>query len=239
MPVAKALSTRNYLLNALPPDSLKRLLPRIESVDLPLGATLYKPYDRIEYVYFPNNSMASIVANSASGQATEIGVVGCEGAVGVEVLLGSNSSPHESMIQIADGAHRIAAKALRAEFEENRATRRLLLAFVNKLMVQISQTTLCNRIHSVDERLSRWLLMCDDRIESSTLALTQEFLAIMLGVSRVSVTLSASDLQAAGVISYSRGHLTVLDREALEKTACECYKIVKAEYDRTECDDDE
>ncbi len=109
---------------------------------------------------------------------------------------------------------------------------------MNKLMIQISETTLCNRINAVDERLSRWLLMCDDRIESDTLALTQEFLAIMLGVSRVSVTLSASNLQAAGSISYTRGQITMLDREALVKNACECYKIVKAEYDRTECDDD-
>lgn len=232
MSAAKALSTRNYILNNLTPDALERLSPDLEAIDAPLGRYLYRSYEPIDYVYFPNRSMASIVANTQSGQATEIGVVGSEGAVGLEVILGSGTSPHESMIQIANGAHRIAPKALRDEFESSSSTRRLLLSFVNKLMIQISQTTLCNRIHTVDERLARWLLMCQDRVDAEQLNLTQEFLAMMLGVSRVSVTLSASNLQTIKYITYSRGQITILDREGLKDSACECYRIVKTEYDR-------
>lgn len=238
MTPAKSFSTRNYLLNALPPDAIERLRPNIEPFDAYLGRNLYRPNEPIEHVYFPDNSMASIVANTESGHTTEIGVIGCEGAVGLEVIMGSTTSPNESMIQIADGAYRICSKALIAEFEESAATRRVFLAFVNKFLIQVSQTTLCNRLHSVDERLARWLLMSDDRVESEHLKLTQEFLAIMLGVTRVSVTHSANNLQSAGFIKYSRGRITMVDRDGLENFVCECYAIVKAEYDRTECDDE-
>jgi hypothetical protein len=179
--------------------------------------------------------MVSIVANTENGQATEIGVVGCEGAAGLEVIMGSNASPHEAMIQIADGGHRIETKVIRKEFKRAEQLHDLLLPFVNKLMIQIGQTTLCNRIHEVDQRLARWLLMCEDRVEGDSIALTQEFLAMMLGVSRVSVTLAARNMQTIGCIKYSRGNIHILDRKELEATACECYKIVKAEYDRTEC----
>jgi cAMP-binding proteins - catabolite gene activator and regulatory subunit of cAMP-dependent protein kinases len=236
MTAPKPTQTRNYLLNAFEPDTQARLSKHLEPFDAALGINLYMPYEKINYIYFPNSSIASIVANTEDGRSTEIGVVGCEGAVGLEVLMGSSSSPHESMIQIANGAHRILPQMLLEEFNRSESTRKILLGFVNKLMIQISRTTLCNRLHSVEQRLARWLLMCDDRIEGDHLYLTQEFLAVMLGVARTSVTLAAIELQSTKSIHYKRADITVLDRKELENAACECYQIVKDEYDRTECD---
>lgn len=229
---ALSFSSKNHILKALPAESIKRLHPHLERVDLPLGKSLYRPYEPIMHIYFPENSMASIVANTAGGQSTEIGVVGREGAVGLDALMGVDSSPHECMIQIANSGYRIPTAVIREEFKLCGPVHDLLLRFVNKLMAQIGQTTLCNRLHTLDERLSRWLLMCHDRVEGDQLDLTQEFLAIMLGVTRVSVTLSASSLQTIGYIKYNRGHITVVDREGLEDSACECYQVVKKVYDR-------
>lgn len=234
MDTTKPFSTRNHILKELSADSLARLRPHIERLDLKLGANLFRPNEEITHVYFPEGAMASIVANTERGQSCEIGVVGREGAVGLDVLMGADSSPHESMIQIANSVYRIPTAVIRKEFKRGEETQDLLLRFINKLMIQISQTTLCNRLHSVDERLSRWLLMCHDRVDNSHLELTQEFLAIMLGVTRVSVTLSASSLQTIGYIKYTRGNITVLDRQGLEDSACECYKVVKTEYERVD-----
>ncbi len=235
MPSNASLATRNHLLNNLKPESFERLRPYIKEFDAYLGRTLYSPFEPIEHVYFPNNSMASIVASTESGHTTEIGVIGCEGAAGLEIVMGRTSSPNESMIQIADSGHRIPSRYLLAEFERSADTRLLFLSFIKKFIIQISQTTLCNRLHNVEQRLARWLLLCYDRVDKEHLKLTQQYLSVMLGVTRVSVTHAANGFQDLGLIKYKRGKVTIADYEGLQKSVCECYAIVKAEYDATEC----
>ncbi len=225
------ISTRNHILSSLSDETLDRSLPLIEKVEIPLGETLFRSYEPIPYIYFPDTAMSSIVAVAETGHATEIGIVGWEGAAGLDALLGADSSPHEVMCQMAGSAHRMPIVEARQEFGKAGDFQTLLLQFYRTLVVQISQTTLCNRIHSVDQRLCRWLLMCQDRSAADTLPLTQEFLAVMLGVTRVSVTHAASELQKDSYISYSRGKIDILDRSALESLSCECYQVVKDEYD--------
>jgi len=226
------LSTKNYILNALPEEDFNRLLPDLTPVKLPHGQILYRPDEPIEYVYFPNNSVLSVVAITADGQSVESGVIGREGMAGVNVLMGVDSMPNENIIQLADGALRMSTAAVRREFKRGGALHDLLLRFMHALMIQIGQTTLCNRLHSTDQRLSRWLLICHDRSETNEMKLTQEFLAIMLGADRARVTMSAIALQNAGYIKYSRGNIVVTDREGLEDFTCACYQSVKQEYDR-------
>jgi CRP-like cAMP-binding protein len=226
------LSTKNYILNALPEEDFNRLLPDLTPVKLPHGQILYRPDEPIEYVYFPNNSVLSVVAITADGQSVESGVIGREGMAGVNVLMGVDSMPNENIIQLADGALRMSTAAVRREFKRGGALHDLLLRFMHALMIQIGQTTLCNRLHSTDQRLSRWLLICHDRSETNEMKLTQEFLAIMLGADRARVTMSAIALQSAGYIKYSRGNIVVTDREGLEDFTCACYQLVKQEYDR-------
>ncbi|MBA3694731.1 MAG: Crp/Fnr family transcriptional regulator [Acidobacteria bacterium] len=226
------LSTKNYILNALPEEDFNRLLPDLTPVKLPHGQILYRPDEPIEYVYFPNNSVLSVVAITADGQSVESGVIGREGMAGVNVLMGVDSMPNENIIQLADGALRMSTAAVRREFKRGGALHDLLLRFMHALMIQIGQTTLCNRLHSTDQRLSRWLLICHDRSETNEMKLTQEFLAIMLGADRARVTMSAIALQSAGYIKYSRGNIVVTDREGLEDFTCACYQSVKQEYDR-------
>jgi len=226
------LSTKNYILNALPEEDFNRLLPDLTPVKLPHGQILYRPDEPIEYVYFPNNSVLSVVAITADGQSVESGVIGREGMAGVNVLMGVDSMPNENIIQLADGALRMSTAAVRREFKRGGALHDLLLRFMHALMIQIGQTTLCNRLHSTDQRLSRWLLICHDRSETNEMKLTQEFLAIMLGADRARVTMSAIALQSTGYIKYSRGNIVVTDREGLEDFTCACYQSVKQEYDR-------
>ena len=226
------LSTKNYILNALPEEDFNRLLPDLTPVKLPHGQILYRPGEPIEYVYFPNNSVLSVVAITADGQSVESGVIGREGMAGVNVLMGVDSMPNENIIQLADGALRMSTAAVRREFKRGGALHDLLLRFMHALMIQIGQTTLCNRLHSTDQRLSRWLLICHDRSETNEMKLTQEFLTIMLGADRARVTMSAIALQNAGYIKYSRGNIVVTDREGLEDFTCACYQSVKQEYDR-------
>lgn len=237
---ASPINCRNSILQSLTPEAYERWKPHLELIDISLGTSLYRPDEEITHVYFPENSMASIVANTSSGQSCEVGVVGYEGATGLQVIMGARSSPHNCMVQIADRAYRLPAAVMRREFNLCGPTHDCILSFMNKLLIQVSQTTLCNRLHSVEERLARWLLMCHDRVTSSRLELTQEFLAIMLGVTRVSVTISASALQMIGYIKYTRGNITIVDHEGLEDLTCECYAVVKKAYDRpdevpTEC----
>ncbi len=224
--------TGNHILFNLPSDVQKRLKPLLERIDAPLGLTIYEPYEKIGHAYFPINSLASIVASTQTGEMAEVGVVGREGAVGVDLAMGADSSPHQSMFQIAGPTFRMSGEEFRKEFRRGEVFHDRILDFVQRLYTQVSQTTLCNRLHHVEERLPRWLLMCHDRIEGNLLPLTQEFIALMLGASRVSVTLAAKDLQKIGYIQYVRGKITINDREGLEDLACECYKIVKREYDR-------
>lgn len=227
-------STNNFILRTLPADEFERLAPDLEPVELALGQTIYRAETAIDYVYFPNRSMVSVVANTAFGQCAEIGVIGSEGMTGIEVLLGDDTTLNDHIVQYQDGAHRIKTAAIRREFKRGGALHDLLLRFTRLLMVQIGQTALCNRLHSVEERLARWLLLCSDRADSDKLQLTQEFLSMMLGTNRATVTTSAIALQNTGYIKYRRGNITITDREGLEDYSCDCYGIVKRQYDRFE-----
>lgn len=224
-------TTSNCILNTLPKEDLARLLPDLEEVDLPLGQVIYRADETIKYLYFPNRSMVSIIATTIDGQCAEVGVVGREGVVGIEALMGSEKTINEHIVQHADGAMRIKTSALKTEFKRGGALHDALLGFARLMIIQISQTALCNRLHLVEQRLARWLLICADRAETDKLQLTQEFLAIMLGVNRPTVTVAATMLQSAGFIKYSRGKVTIIDREGLEHFTCDCYETVKREYD--------
>ncbi len=227
-----AISTKNFILNSLPKEDYERMLPELEQVKFELGQIIYRAQEPIEYVYFPNNAMISVIVNTADGQCAEVGVIGREGMSGMEVLMGADSTINENLIQHADGALRMSIAAVRREFNRGGALHDSLLNFTRLLMIQISQTALCNRLHTVEERSSRWLLLCHDRAETKKLQLTQEFLAIMLGTNRATVTISAIALQSAGYIKYSRGKITITDREGLKNFTCVCYQTVKKEYDR-------
>ena len=225
-------STKNSILNNLPEEDYQRLLPDLELVDLKHGQFIYRPDEPIKQVYFPNNSMVSLIATTPEGYSAEVGVIGFEGIVGSDILMGVDSTSNESIVQLADGAMKINAGELKKEFNKGGAFHDLSLRFIHNLMTQISQTALCNRLHTVEERLSRWLLMCRDRSEGDILHLTQEFLAIMLGTQRATVTVAAINLQSASLIKYSRGNILITDRKGLEEFTCECYQVVKKAYDR-------
>lgn len=223
--------TDNYLLKALPDDEYELLSPELQEVTLKVGDIINHPYELIPYVYFPNDSMISVVASTPDGQLSEAGVVGCEGLLGIGVLLGADSTPHENIVQLPGTALKISTRSIREKFDQCPALRRLLLRFTHAHMMQISQTALCNRLHDVDKRLVRWILMAHDRSASDTLPFTQELLAIMLGVHRPSVSPAAAHLKDIGYIQYSRGLIKVLDRKGLEEFCCDCYKVVKTEYE--------
>jgi CRP-like cAMP-binding protein len=224
--------TANWILAALPGDDYARLDPHLMPVTLALRQNIYKPREPITHVYFPENAMISVVANLPGGESVEVGVVGREGMTGISALFGVDATPNESMVQIADGAMKMRAGVAREEFKRGGIFQDVVLRYVQANTIQISQSVACNRLHSVVERLARWLLMTRDRAASDELALTQEFLAMMLGVRRAGVTDAAINLQADGYINYRRGQITILDRPGLEESACECYGIVKAEYER-------
>ncbi len=227
-------STKNRILGRLTDEEYLRLAPHLEAVQLILGRTIHPANEPISHIYFPENSMISLVSNMSNGSTVEVGVVGREGAAGIHALLGAESSQNESMVQIADGAVRIKKDVLRAEFKRGGGLHDLLLRYMHALWIQTSQTAACNRLHSVEERLSRWMLMCHDRAPSDNLPLTHEFLAMMLGTRRAGVTGAALSLQAEGFVNYRRGNVTILDRGGLENFTCECYQIVKAEFDSLE-----
>ena len=224
--------TENQILGALPPEDRERIAAHLEPVELPHGHVIYHVDQQMEHVYFPTNSMVSLVSQLSDGTSIEVGVTGFEGMVGLPVMLGVDRSPHECITQINDGAMRAKADSIRSEFKRGGALQDLLLRYSQSLMLTVSQVAACNRVHTVGERLARWLLMSYDRCPISELPLTQDFLAIMLGTRRAGVTEAAVILQAEGVINYRRGRITMTDREGLEETACECYKIIKAEFDR-------
>jgi len=224
------IPSQNLILRALSDDARDRLKPILEHVELSSGKILYRADEVINYVYFPENSMISVVAYTEQGQGSEVSVIGAEGATGLDVILGSVRSSNENITQLANDAYRIKTEDLRAEFVKGGELHDLLLLFVRKLIVQISQTALCNRLHNTEMRLSRWLLMCHDRSNSDVLRLTQEFIAVMLGANRTTVTMTAIELQNAGFISYKRGTITMLDRKGLEEFACPCYATISAAY---------
>ena len=222
----------NQILAALPREDYERIAEHLEQVDLPHGQILYRTDQLIDYVYFPLKSMVSLVSQLSDGSSIEVGVTGFEGMVGLPVLLGVDRSPHECMAQIPDGAIRMKAEAIKSEFKRGGALQDLILCYTQSLLLTTSQVAACNRAHTVGERLARWLLMSYDRCPLDVLPLTQEFLAMMLGTRRAGVTEAAVNLQAEGVINYRRGQITITDKDGLVETACECYSIVKAEFDR-------
>jgi CRP-like cAMP-binding protein len=222
----------NYLLSALPSDEYERLFPTQDAVSLSLGQVIYESGEPLEYAYFPANSVVSLLYTMEDGSTAEMGLVGNDGVVGVTLFLGGDTTPNRAVVQIAGRALRMKSKVLQSEFRRGGPFQQLLLRYTQALMTQISQTAACNRLHSVEKRLCRWLLLCHDRIESDELQMTQEFIANMMGGRRESVTIAAGRLQNAGLIHYSRGHIKILDRKGLEASACECYLIVKAEVDR-------
>ena len=221
----------NHLLAALPDSEWQRWLKRLETVDMPLGMVLYESGTTLSHVYFPVTSIVSLLYVMENGASAEIAVVGNEGLVGVSLFMGGESTPSRAVVQSAGKGLRLSAAVLKEEF--NRApVLHLLLRYTQALITQMAQTAVCNRHHSLDQQLCRWLLLSLDRLHGSELVMTQELIANMLGVRREGVTEGALKLQKAGLIKYSRGHITIVDRRGLEKRSCECYEVVKKEYDR-------
>lgn len=223
---------RNHLLNALPVADFERLQPHLKLVPVELGAALYEPDIEMRYLYFPTNSIVSLLYVMADGASAEIAVVGNEGVVGVALFMGGATTPSRAVVQSAGHALRLPSQVLKDEFIRGGAMQHLLLRYTQALLTQMAQTAVCNRHHSLDQQLCRWLLMSLDRLQANELIMTQELIANMLGVRREGVTEAAGQLQKAGLIRYSRGRITVLDRPGLEARTCECYAVVKQECDR-------
>ncbi|MGA9995056.1 MAG: Crp/Fnr family transcriptional regulator [Pyrinomonadaceae bacterium] len=224
------LKIKNLILAALPRDEYKRLLLQLEFVPLPVGEVLYQSGEFIEHVYFPDNGIVSLVTHMNDGTAIEVGIIGRDGMVGIPVLLGDDISFEEANVQIAGGGMRLKSSILKETLKRNHSPLLTqLLLYTRELMKQVTQTAACNRLHTVEERFSRWLLMCHDRMESNEVPLTQKSISDMLGTRRASVGTAAKGLQDEGLISYSRGHISILERDELEKSACECYRAVKGE----------
>ena len=223
---------QNHLLAALPTEIQNRVFPDLELMALPLGKVLYEPGDAMHYVYFPTDSIVSLLYVMESGASAEISVVGNEGLIGVALFMGGESTPNRAIVQSAGHSFRLPAAQLKAEFDRHGEMLQLMLRYTQALITQMGQTAVCNRHHSIDQQLCRWLLLSLDRLPSNRLTMTQELIANMLGVRREGVTEAAGKLQKRGVIRYRRGHITVLDRPGLEKMSCECYAVVKKETDR-------
>ena len=223
---------QNQLLAALPAADYGRLLPYLEFVTLPLGLVVFESGSRLRHLYFPASGIVSLLYAMESGASTEIAVIGNEGVVGIALFMGGESTPSRAVVQSAGYGYRLKAAVLRKEFKLGGPLQYLLLRYTQALIAQMTQTAVCNRHHAVDQQLCRWLLLSLDRLPSNKLAMTQELIANMLGVRREGVTEAAGKLQEAGLIHYTRGHITVLDRPKLEARVCECYAVVKKEMDR-------
>jgi CRP-like cAMP-binding protein len=226
------LPTSNQILNSLPREVYERLSAFLEPVEMSLGEVLYHANEPITQVYFPNRGTVSVICTFEDGKSVEAGMVGNEGMFGVCVFLGSVTSPLEAVVQLPGDALRMRADVLREEFRRGEHLQDLLLRYTQAFIIQIAQTAACNRAHPIDGRLARWLLMCQDRAQAIDLQLTHEFIAVMLGTRRAGVTEAAGKLQNDGVIRYRRGHVNILDRQKLEAISCECYPIVKREFER-------
>ena len=223
---------QNHLLAALPAAARERLNPHLQLVELPLGKVLHEPGDVLRYAYFPTDSIVSLLYVLEGGASTEISIIGNDGLVGVALFMGGETTPRRAVVQSGGHAYRMLGRSLKAEFHRDATLRLLLLRYTQALITQMAQTVVCNRHHSVDQQLCRWLLLSLDRLPSNDLTMTQELIANMLGVRREGVTEAVGKLQKLGVITHSRGHITVLDRSALERLSCECYAAVKRETDR-------
>jgi CRP-like cAMP-binding protein len=223
---------RNGLLAHLSPAECERIYPHLQLIPMPLGKVLYESGDVQHYVYFPTDSIVSLLYVMADGASAEISVVGHEGIIGVSLFMGGETTPSRAIVQSGGSAYRLVGQRLKDEFHRNGELQLLLLRYTQALITQMAQTAVCNRHHSVDEQLCRWLLLSLDRLPSNQLTMTQELIANMLGVRREGVTEAAGRLQKLDVIQYSRGKITVLDRPKLERLCCECYAVVKKETDR-------
>lgn len=216
----------------MPVDVMERLLPALELVPMPIGKVLYESGDTLRHVYFPIDCIVALLYVMESGASTEISVVGKEGLVGVALFMGGESTPSRAVVQSTGYAYRLPGQRLKEEFNRHGELLLLMLRYTQSLITQMAQTAVCNRHHSIDQQLCRWLLLSLDRLDSSELSMTQELIASMLGVRREGVTEAAGKLQKLGVIQYNRGHIKVLDRKKMEQLSCECYAVVKKESDR-------
>ena len=222
----------NLLIGRLPEADILRWISHLEWVDMPLGQVMYESGRPLSHVYFPTSAIVSLLYVMEDGASAEIAVVGNEGLVGIALFMGGETTPSRAVVQSAGQGWRLRARVMKEEFERLGPVMHLMLRYTQALITQMAQTAVCNRHHSLDQQLCRWLLLSLDRLTGNKLVMTQELIANMLGVRREGVTEAALKLQRAGLISYTRGHITVLDRPALEKRTCECYAVVKKEYDR-------
>jgi len=229
---ASTFPEQNHLLAALPERARERIFPRLKLVEMKLGEVIYESGQPIEFVYFPTNCIISLLYVMINGSSAEISVVGNEGMAGIAVFMGGDSTPSRTVVQSQGFAYRLPAPELKIEFNNDSEVRVLTLRYTQALITQMSQTAVCNRHHSIDQQLCRWLLLSLDRLPDNRLTMTQELIANMLGVRREGVTEAAGKLQKLGVIEYHRGHITVMDRAKLEALCCECYAVVKRETDR-------
>lgn len=223
---------QNRLLASLPESGWQRLAPHLEPVEMPLGQVLYESGEKLSHVYFPTTAIVSLLYVMEDGASAEIAVAGFEGIVGISLFMGGETTPSRAVVQSAGSGYRLAANLLLQEFNRAGPVLHLLLRYTQALITQMAQTAVCNRHHSLDQQLCRWLLLSLDRLRGNDLVMTQELIANMLGVRREGVTEAAGNLNDAGLISYHRGHIKVLDRAGLERRTCECYAVVKKEYDR-------
>jgi CRP-like cAMP-binding protein len=223
---------QNHLLAELPAEQRQRWWPQLEYFDMPLGRVMYEAGGLLSHVYFPTTAIVSLLYVMENGASGEIAVVGNEGIVGISLFMGGGSTPSRAVVQSGGHGFRLSAQVMKEEFDRSGPVLHLLLRYTQALITQMSQTAVCNRHHSLDQQLCRWLLLSLDRLRGNELVMTQELIANMLGVRREGVTEGALKLQKAGLIRYARGHITVLDRAGLEQRSCECYAVVKKEYDR-------
>jgi CRP-like cAMP-binding protein len=229
---ARSNPHQNHLLDALPRGDFERIAAHLEVIPMGLGEVLYEPGARLRHVYFPTTSIVSLLYVMEDGASAEIAVVGNEGILGISLFMGGETTPSHAVVQSAGHGVRLKAQLLKDEFARFGPMMHLLLRYTQALITQMAQTAVCNRHHSVDQQLCRWLLLSLDRLATNELSMTQELIANMLGVRREGVTEAAGKLQEAGLIIYRRGRITVLDRPRLEARSCECYRVVKAEFDR-------
>ena len=227
---------QNHLLATLPAEILERLSPHLELVSMPLGEVICESNGQLQHFYFPTSAIVSLHYVMESGASAEIAGVGNEGVLGVSLFMGGNTTPSQATVQTGGYGYRLKERLMMEEFNRAGPMMRLMLRYTQALMTQMSQTAVCNRLHSVEQQLCRWLLLTIDRLPSTELTMTQELIASMLGVRREGITEIAGNLQREGLISYRRGHITVLDRSGLESHACECYDVVKKEFHRLLCD---
>lgn len=229
---AEEEALENHLLAGVSPEELARLLPNLQPVSLTLGHVLYESGEKMDYVYFPTTAIVSLLYIMENGSTAEIGVVGNDGMIGIAIFMGGNTTPNRAVVQSAGVAFKMKSALMKDEFTRGGRFHNLCLRYTQALITQISQTAVCNRLHSVDQQLCRWLLLSHDRLPSNRLIMTQDLIANMLGVRREGITHAAKRLQKAGYIKYVRGDMTILDRKGLEAEVCECYQVVRSEYDR-------